>query len=419
MATIVQSGDEFRITSIQGTYNKLPVGVYNLEYNDSGYFLTKTHDFKLPKKIYGDMSIVDRWLHTYQTRDRNLGVLLAGLKGGGKTITAKLLAIKSGLPIITINAPYNGSDFISFLSNECLGDCVIFLDEYEKIYSRETKDGDGDSSLLSVLDGPYQMHHLFILTVNNVAVNTNLINRPSRIFYRKNYEGLTPEEIKEIAEDLLLDKSLVDDLTSTASKMFQISFDTLISIIEEVNRYGEPASQCVLNMNLTPMKILFDAWQLVKDEKKGVMKCYAGDGLQLKYNEVNGMTYFELRYNFSTKEKAIDGTVRTNEDYIWMDVDFNEFRKTSNNTYEMCNGEFMFILKERSFYDYGYSNKSILKPKGEVPNKLIQFRNGDGTYTYSENYPTTIKILEQSGHSFMDEKELPLSIKDCGGLFAG
>ena len=419
MATIVKNGNELRITSIQGTYDKLPVGVYNLECDESGYFLTKTDDFKLPKKIYGDMSIVDRWLHTYQTRGRNLGVLLAGLKGGGKTITAKLLAIKSGLPIIIINSPYYGSSFISFLSNECLGDCVIFLDEYEKIYNRETKDGDGDSSLLSVLDGPYQMHHLFILTVNSVSVNTNLINRPSRIFYRKNYDGLTPEEIKEIAEDLLLDKSLAEDLISTASRMFQISFDTLISIIEEVNRYGEPASQCILNMNLTPKRILFDAWQFVKDGKNGVVKCYAGDGLQLKYNEVNGRTYFELRYNFSVKEKAIDGTVRTNEDYIWMDVDFNEFRKTSNNTYEMCNGEFMFILKERSFYDYGYSNKNILKPKGEVPNKLIQFRNGDGTYTYSENYPATIKILEQSGHSFMDEKELPLSMKDCGGLFAG
>lgn len=419
MGTIVKNGNELRITSIQGTYDKLPVGVYNLECDESGYFLTKTDDFKLPKKIYGDMSIVDRWLHTYQTRGRNLGVLLAGLKGGGKTITAKLLAIKSGLPIIIINSPYYGSRFISFLSNECLGDCVIFLDEYEKIYNRETKDGDGDSSLLSVLDGPYQMHHLFILTVNSVSVNTNLINRPSRIFYRKNYDGLTLEEIKEIAEDLLFDKSLEEDLISTASRMFQISFDTLISIIEEVNRYGEPASQCILNMNLTPMRILFDAWQFVKDGKNGVVKRYAGDGLQLKYNEVNGRAYFELRYNFSVKRKARDGTVRTCEDAIWMDVDFNEFRKTSNNTYEMCNGEFMFILKEKSFYDHGYSNKSILKPKGEVPNKLIQFRNEDGTYTYSENYPTTIKILEQSGYSFMGEEGMPLIKEDCGGLCAG
>lgn len=407
MATIVKNGNELRITSIQGTYDKLPVGVYNLECDESGYFLTKTDDFKLPKKIYGDMSIVDRWLHTYQTRDRNLGVLLAGLKGGGKTITAKLLAIKSGLPIIIINSPYYGSSFISFLSNECLGDCVIFLDEYEKIYNRETKDGDGDSSLLSVLDGPYQMHHLFILTVNSVAVNTNLINRPSRIFYRKNYEGLTPEEIKEIAEDLLLDKSLAEDLISTASRMLQISFDTLISIIEEVNRYGEPASQCVLNMNLTPMKILFDAWQLVKDEKKGVIKLRAGDGVQIQYDETSGKTYFELRYNFDSKIKTKNGTVKTETDYTWINVDFNNFKKTSIDTYEMCNGEFMFILKERSFcdYGYGYSNKGILKPNGEVPNKLIQFKNEDGTYTYSENYPITIKILEQSRYISNGELE--------------
>lgn len=423
MGTIVKNGNELRITSIQGTYDKLPVGVYNLECDESGYFLTKTDDFKLPKKIYGDMSIVDRWLHTYQTRGRNLGVLLAGLKGGGKTITAKLLAIKSGLPIIIINSPYYGSRFISFLSNECLGDCVIFLDEYEKIYNRETKDGDGDSSLLSVLDGPYQMHHLFILTVNSVSVNTNLINRPSRIFYRKNYDGLTLEEIKEIAEDLLFDKSLEEDLISTASRMFQISFDTLISIIEEVNRYGEPASQCILNMNLTPMRISFDAWQFVKDGKKGVVKLYAGDGILLQHDETNGNPYFELRYNFDFKVKAKDGTVKTGKDYIWMDVDFNDFKKTSNNTYEMCNGEFMFVLKEKSFYDYGYgySNKGILKPKGEVPNNLIQLRNGDGTFTYSENYPTTIKILEESRYgsmSSMDEEWEPDG-EDCDCECAG
>lgn len=407
MATIVQSGNEFRITSIQGTYDKLPVGVYNLECNsNNGYFLTKTTDFKLPKKIYGDMSIVDRWLHTYQTRDRNLGVLLAGLKGGGKTITAKLLAIKSGLPVITINAPYCGSDFISFLTNECLGDCVIFLDEYEKIYSGVTKDGDGDTSLLSILDGPYQMHHLFIFTVNNATVNTNLINRPSRIFYKKNYEGLTPEEIKEIAEDLLLDKSLIEDLISTASRMFQISFDTLISIIEEVNRYGEPASQCILNMNLTPMKVLFDAWQFVKDEKKGIVNLYAGDGLSLQYDEANGNPFFQLRYNFDYKRKGKDGTVRTGEDYIWIDVNFNDFKKTSNNTYELCNDEVLFVLKEKSAHDYGYgySNKGILKPNGEVPNKLIQLRNENGICTYSENYPTTIKLLEEAGFRFNDEE---------------
>ena len=40
MATIVKNGNELRITSIQGTYDKLPVGVYNLECDESRYFLT-------------------------------------------------------------------------------------------------------------------------------------------------------------------------------------------------------------------------------------------------------------------------------------------------------------------------------------------------------------------------------------------
>ena len=403
MAAIIKSGNSYRIASIDGTYDKLPVGVYNLECDDSGFFLTKTQDFKLPKKIYGDMTIVDRWLHTYQTREKNLGVLLAGLKGGGKTITAKLLAIKSGLPIITIQSPYSGPGFISFITNQCLGDCVIFLDEYEKVYNKETKNNDGDTSLLSVLDGPYQMHHLFIFTVNDTLINSNLNNRPSRIFYKKNYAGLSPEEIREVADDLVLNKDLVDDLVSTASRMFQISFDTLISIIEEMNRYDEPASQCIMNMNLTPSKIYFDAWQFANDGGNGVKKMYAGDDITLQYDD-EGKPYFELKYNFKYKRETKDGGYNEGMDYIWMTVDFDDFKKTSSNTYEMCDGEVLFVLKERSFYDYGYAysrNKTSLKPVNEVPNLLIQYKNLEGKYVYSENHKETIAILQENGYRDM------------------
>ena len=420
MAAIIQSGNNYRIASIDGTYDKLPVGVYNLECNDSGFFLTKTQDFKLPKKIYGDMSIVDRWLHTYQTREKNLGVLLAGLKGGGKTITAKLLAIKSGLPIITIQCPYSGPGFISFITNQCLGDCVIFLDEYEKVYNKETKNNDGDTSLLSVLDGPYQMHHLFIFTVNETLINSNLNNRPSRIFYKKNYEGLSPEEIREVADDLVLNKDLVDDLVLTASRMFQISFDTLISIIEEMNRYDEPASQCILNMNLSPAKIRFNAWQFYRDGKKGVVKQYAGDGLTMLFDN-DGKPYFNLRFNFKTKIEKEDGTFDESDNNLWIDVDFEDFKKTSSKTYEMCNGEMMFILKEDTFYDYGYAysrTSSVLNPKGVVPNVLVQCRDKEGHYTYSEDYKGIISIFEDWGFRDADPcGYLYCESEDCGKTY--
>ena len=421
MAAIIQNGNDYRIATIDGTYDKLPVGVYNLGVDDTGFVLTKTQDFKLPKKIYGDMSIVDRWLHTYQVRDKNLGVLLAGLKGGGKTITAKLLAIKSGLPVITIQSPFSGPKFTSFITNQCLGDCVIFLDEYEKVYNGETRNNDGDTSLLSILDGPYQTHHLFIFTVNDTLINSNLNNRPSRIFYKKNYNGLSPEEIKEIADDLVLNKNLVDDLILTASRMFQISFDTLISIIEEMNRYNEPASQCILNMNLTPSKIHFDAWQFARNGDKGIKKMYAGDAITLNYTE-EGKPYFELMFNFKYCKKTKNNNGYTEGfDSIWINVDFDNFKKTSSDTYEMCDGEMLFIIKEKAFNDYGYAysqNKTSIKPKHEVPNILVQFISDD-KYTYSENYKDIIEALKEHGYrdKVLTEMGLgePVGCTGCAG----
>ena len=86
----------------------LPRGVYNLSFHPKiGYYLKRTQDFSLPPKVYGDLSIADRYLKTYNHRTRNTGVLLTGQKGSGKTILAKYLAIKSGLPVICINDAFN------------------------------------------------------------------------------------------------------------------------------------------------------------------------------------------------------------------------------------------------------------------------------------------------------------------------
>ena len=99
MAKIIKNGNVLRIAEIESSFEKLPFGVYNLGLDNSGYFLTKTSEFKFPSKIYGDLSIVDRCIKTYENKKRNVGILLSGLKGGGKTITAKLLATKANKPI--------------------------------------------------------------------------------------------------------------------------------------------------------------------------------------------------------------------------------------------------------------------------------------------------------------------------------
>ena len=403
MSKLVENGNVLRLTNITGTYEKLPIGVYNLEHDEAGFFLNRVNDLTLPKKIYGDMTIVDRWLNTYRQRERNLGVLLSGLKGSGKTIMAKLLAIKSGLPIINIQASYGGANFISFITNSCLGDCVFFLDEYEKVYCNGKKD-DEDASLLSVLDGPYSSHHLFIFTVNETKINSNLMNRPSRIFYHKNFKGLPKEQIQEVAEDLLINKDMVENLVTTSDMISDMSFDTLISIIGEMNRYGETAMECISNMNLSPGNILFDAWQYYIDENGKTIRAYAGDGLSVNYDTLDGKPKIDVRFNWLSKNKDKNDNSRCK----WIELPYSEFKKTSNDTYEYFDGESLFVIKQcarYSYYGYGF-NEKVIKVKNQIPKQFIVMCDNNNRVLdyYPKEYKEAFDLIKNDYNS-NDNKE--------------
>ena len=353
MSKLIKNGRTLKISEVESTYEKLPKGVYNLCQDSNGnFYLTEVDSLTLPKKIYGDTTVVDRWYNTYMSRPRNLGVLLTGLKGAGKTITAKMLALKTNLPVITISAPYRGPGFISFLTDPVLGDCVIFMDEYEKVYSSETEEG--DDSLLSLLDGPYQTHHLFIFTVNKTYISSSLMNRPSRIFYKKEFRGLSNDQVREIAMDLLKDKSKLDDLIKTTTRLFDVSYDILLSLIEEMNRYDEPASQCVEYMNLTPSHTYFNITQIYKEGNE-IKEKSANSNCTLEYDSKTG-------YNFKAKfyyKKVFENdeiiksskTLRQSDnwDYIYVTIPFDEnILKVSEDTYEYYDGIVLYKLSQTS-----------------------------------------------------------------------
>lgn len=62
--------------------------------------------------------------------DKNLGVIFNGLKGTGKTIGAKILSNRMGIPVILVNAPYNG--LLDFIQSLCF-ECVVLIDEAEDV----------------------------------------------------------------------------------------------------------------------------------------------------------------------------------------------------------------------------------------------------------------------------------------------
>lgn len=319
----------------------LKKGVYSLKYDDMmGFYLHEDEPFTFPKKMYGDDDvIIKRAIKKFNSIDRNLGVLLTGLKGSGKTVTAKKLCVESGLPVIIIPQCYAGPAFIEFMTSSDLGSCVVFIDEFEKLYYGDSGDrqlAQGSDDMLRILDGPYTTHNLFVFTTNSDRINECLINRPSRIFYRKNYGSLDSKIVYEVAEDMLDNKSYIDDLIYTCSLIPFVSFDILTSIIRESNLFNEKPSECVKYMNLMKEAVEVRVLQVMPDGKRLV------DATSDRMLDLIGNRVFEMRkYIIKDGELALDedgdiydyNTVDTAEikhsgkvgEYVYTDKDGTKF----------------------------------------------------------------------------------------------
>ena len=184
--------------------------------------------------------------------EKNLGVIFNGLKGTGKTLSAKLLCNALDLPVVIVQYPYEG--LVNFLQSLCF-ECIVFIDEAEKTF----KKGEDDDVLLRLIDGVYnQTRKLYILTTNQLTVNDNLLGRPGRIRYRFEFGNLLPKAVKDYLDDNLLPqyadqrKSILEQVD-----LLEIStIDILKALVDEVNIHGcLPESQC---LNIPTAKHAFE-----------------------------------------------------------------------------------------------------------------------------------------------------------------
>jgi broad-specificity NMP kinase len=209
----------------------LEVGVYELGYVDRvGFNLTPiSKDFDFPYKIYGlETDIIRRALKYYRnTNTGNLGILLNGIKGTGKTVTAKQICNQLNLPVILVSNHLGGSeDFINSIQQ----DVVVFIDEYEKIY-------EDSHDFLTIMDGALNsaFRRTFILTTNSLHIDANLIDRPSRIRYLKTFSNLSVEIVSEIVDDILKLTEFRQDCINYISTLEIITVDIVKAIVNETN----------------------------------------------------------------------------------------------------------------------------------------------------------------------------------------
>ena len=258
--SVIQSGTKYSFANITDTFTTLPKGNYLLKFDPrEGYFLEQKDAFILPKKIYGDQSIIDRWMKSWKTNSsKNLGILLAGVKGSGKTITAQKFCIESELPVIIINEVFHGSDFIDFITSPKLGECVVFLDEFEKMYFKQ----EHRHELLSIMDGNYATKLIFLLTVNEDRLNDYLVNRLNRIKYCKTYYDLDDDTIKSVIDDMLINKEHAESIHTFFEKVNLRTFDLLVNLIKEMNLFNEDALECGSHLNLKPHNKTYEVFEI-------------------------------------------------------------------------------------------------------------------------------------------------------------
>ena len=254
--SIIKSNNKMRLAHIDSAVKHLKDDgnhVYVVTTDPNGnYELTKKEQFVLPSKIYGsEMNMVKYWLKTHKHSKSNTGILLAGTKGTGKTITAKMLCLEACVPVIIINQCFKDEAFIDFISSEEFKDCIIFIDEFEKIYVN-----DDQQALLSLMDGAMSgsNHNIFLLTSNSDTLNTYLENRPGRIRYYRYYETLEDDIIKDVCNDMLLnnaDGKRTEEIMLLFKSFDFVTFDILISVIGDMNLHNVSAKEAISHMYIT------------------------------------------------------------------------------------------------------------------------------------------------------------------------
>ena len=251
---IVESGKRYRIfNNAITTYDQLPPKTYRVDYDPETriFSLLEAHDFEIPEtKIYGQHLDTDKKvLNSMDKMNRNLGVILSGDKGIGKSLFSKCLGLKArkkGIPVILVNEYHEG---IANFLEEIEQTVMILFDEYDKTF--DEKKHNCQAEMLSLFDGVSAGKKLFVITCNEIqSLSQYLINRPGRFHYHFRFLYPTADEIRDYMEDKL-DKQYYDEIENVIafSVRMNLNYDCLRSIAFELNN-GLKFQEAINDLNI-------------------------------------------------------------------------------------------------------------------------------------------------------------------------
>jgi len=273
----IKEGNKLYLNDSIESLKKLEAHVYNMGADQKGIYLTPLSEgFTFDYKIYGaEIPFINRVVKTWDNSTDNMGILLKGVKGTGKTVTAKLICNKLKLPTIIVG--HTMGNFAGALANYLSmveEDLVVFMDEFEKVFKGSDDDDrsnyGGGEELLTLMDGVQSTVHrrLFLLTTNENHINYNLFDRPGRIRYMKEFSDLSLDAINEILDDRLKHTEFKEECVEYLQTRSLITVDIVISLCEEVNIHKESPSVFADIFNVRKIKKVYNIYQITGSKGK-------------------------------------------------------------------------------------------------------------------------------------------------------
>lgn len=278
---VVNTGNTYRIyNNSLKTFDQLPAQAYGVCFHpQQGFWLEKFSDLEVNEKIYGvHMAKVEKVFNSFKAFSRNLGIILSGDKGIGKSLFAKLLCIKSienNYPLIIVNNYIPGiADFL----NEIEQEVVVLFDEFDKtFYAGKDNNSakDPQTEMLTLFDGISMGKKLFVITCNDLrSLNDYLVNRPGRFHYHFRFEYPQAEEIREYLQDKL-EEQYWDEINEVISfsKKINLNYDCLRSIAFEL-ALGSKFKDAISDLNI--VNIAREVYDLCLFFADGTKMCQKG-----------------------------------------------------------------------------------------------------------------------------------------------
>lgn len=340
------------------TYDELPAKAYIIRFTKmSGFYLDEYTDIEVTEdRIYGEhMKKVEKVLRTYREFNRNLGVILSGRKGIGKSLFAKLLsieAIRSGIPMIVVDRYIPGiAAYIEAIDQRVM----VLFDEFDKTFG-DVRPSEGEvepqSALLGLFDGISQGKKLFVITCNDIRkLNDFIVNRPGRFHYHFRFDYPTAEEIRIYLADKLRKKYYreIEPIVAFSRKV-DLNYDCLRAIAFEINN-GESFRSAIEDLNI--MNLSQECYNITIHFKNGSPMCVNNKYIDFFGNEEISVCFSEDHYNeilivnFWVKDSIYDAK----NNYSWIPAD-----------------------KLKISYDEGYEEELVDRTKALIPDYLSMIK---------------------------------------------